>query len=144
MLRVVALAHVVELMQEGRGKLTIESVDIGLTAHGSKTFEQTDHKAQAGQIRFDEYVNVRPLYLDGDIFTGGQRGAMDLAQRCRGQWRPLEAGEKLIDRATEFMADRLLDGGKGHLAAPGPAGCPALRYIPAARRRRAYSGTGPV
>src|SRR5207247_1367459 len=61
------------------------------------------------KVGLDLTRSSRPLHLDGDAPAVRQRGAMDLADRSRGDGPVVELGEELVDREAEILRDDLLD-----------------------------------
>ena len=111
-LHVVGLEAEVHLLVERAGEVLGEGTG---RAHRRlrDALEDLAHQQQRAELVAHLLVEPGTLHLDDHLGAVEQRGAVDLADGCGGEWLLLEGGERRAERSAEVLLDDRSGGGAG-------------------------------
>ncbi len=109
------LVPVVQLLADRAGELVDDLARVDEVEHPHALLRKPRSLVHQLEVCVDLARRVRALDLDDDLAPVRQHGAVNLADRRRGERLGLELEEEALDRLPELLADQPLDLGERDL-----------------------------
>ena len=109
---VASLVPVVELLADRARELVDHLARVDEVEHPHALFRESRRLVHQLEVGFDLARRVRPLHFDGNAAPVREHGAVNLADRRRGERLGLELEEEPLDRLPELFSDHTLDLGE--------------------------------